>query len=153
MKVIVMSDSHGKNSAIDKVIAKHPDAAYFIHCGDIETDEFVYPNLNIVAGNNDMYYDYPDFLQIKVGKIAILVMHGHQSYYQNRLSYLAKKAIELNCDAVCYGHTHVAAVDECNGIQCINPGSLWHSRDGRAPSYAILNIEDTVSVEIVFIKG
>lgn len=152
MKVIVMSDSHGKNSAIDKVLEKHSDADLFIHCGDIETDEHVYPNISIVAGNNDIYYDYPDMLKLKVGNHRLLVMHGNQSYFQNRLQFLSKKAIEEHCDIVCYGHTHVAAIDDCNGIKCINPGSLWHSRDGRSPSYVILTLDDKINVELVFIK-
>jgi len=34
----------------------------------------------------------------------------------------------------------------------INPGSLWRSRDGRGPSYALLNIDgDTVDVQFEFL--
>lgn len=153
MKLLVMSDSHGKNKVMDKVIeahCKHVDL--MLHCGDIETPEDIYENLITVRGNNDYYYDYPEMKIVTVGQHRILLIHGNQSYYGNRLQFLAKKAVEYNCNIVCYGHTHVASLDEVNGITLLNPGSLWHSRDGRNPSYAILTLNDnSIHVEFNFL--
>ena len=96
--------------------------------------------------------DYPEAKIIKAEQHRILLIHGNQSYYGNRLQFLAKKALENTCDIVCYGHTHVASLDEVSGITLLNPGSLWHSRDGRNPSYAILTLTDErIHVEFNFL--
>ena len=59
--------------------------------------------------------------------------------------------IDSLCDIVCFGHTHVAYLDQVDGITLLNPGSLSHSRDGKPCSYAILDInEDDVQVEFKF---
>ncbi|MEG0264493.1 MAG: metallophosphoesterase [Erysipelotrichaceae bacterium] len=151
MKIIVLSDNHGKSDRIDLLIKQHSDASAFIHCGDIELDPQMYPNMITVSGNNDLFYDYPEYQVIKLGTKQIFVVHGHQFFYNGRLERMAAKAIELNCDIVCYGHTHVASHDIINGIHLINPGSLWQSRDGRAPSYAILSLDgDDIKLEHVF---
>ncbi|GAA6427192.1 metallophosphoesterase family protein [Dielma fastidiosa] len=153
MKILVMSDSHGKNKVMDKVIEAHQNHVdLMLHCGDIETPEDIYPQLITVRGNNDYYYDYPEAKIIKAEQHRILLIHGNQSYYGNRLQFLAKKALENTCDIVCYGHTHVASLDEVSGITLLNPGSLWHSRDGRNPSYAILTLGDErIHVEFNFL--
>lgn len=150
MKIVVMSDSHGRNKAIDEVIELNKDADMFLHCGDIESDEFLFPDLRTVTGNNDIYYDYPEQLVINAKNHRILVTHSHQCYFRNRMNYLVQKAKEYHCDIVCYGHTHVAARDVQDGILLINPGSLRYSRDGKNPSYAILTIDEGVSVHFEF---
>ncbi|MEF9962165.1 MAG: metallophosphoesterase family protein [Erysipelotrichaceae bacterium] len=153
MKIIVLSDNHGKTDILYKLMEEHQDAVSFIHCGDIECEPELFPNLTIVSGNNDLFYDYPEYQIIQLGGKQIFIVHGHQFLYHDRLKRMALKAIELECDIVCYGHTHVAAHDIINGIHLINPGSLWRSRDGRAPSYAILTInEDDINVEHIFLE-
>ena len=60
-------------------------------------------------------------------------------------------ASEYGCDIVCYGHTHISKIKQLDNILLINPGSARFPRDGKSPSYAILNIEDDiVDAEIVF---
>ena len=52
---------------------------------------------------------------------------------------------------MCFGHTHVAYLDQVDGITLLNPGSLSHARDGRPCSYAILDIdENEIRVEFKF---
>ena len=64
---------------------------------------------------------------------------------------MARRAYELGCDIVCYGHTHVARKEIVDGILEVNPGSLAHSRDGRDVSYAILYLnQDQIDVEFKF---
>lgn len=36
MKIIVVSDSHGKADILEQLVDKHRDADMFLHCGDIE---------------------------------------------------------------------------------------------------------------------
>ena len=150
MKLIVMSDSHGYHERIFEVMQAHPDADAYLHCGDIELEDGIIPNLITVLGNNDLFYDYPSERILTLNGHRIFMTHGHRFSYVNRLEDLAKFAIQQDCDVVLYGHTHVAAHDICNGIHLINPGSLYRSRDGRGPSYAIVTLDQGIDVEFVF---
>lgn len=152
MKVIIVSDSHGRDEALRDVLEKHKDADAFIHCGDIEACASDFPQYVIVRGNNDLFFDLPDEKILALGKHRLYITHSHQFMYSKRVELLAKKAKEVGCDMVCYGHTHVAFYEIHDGVHIINPGSLWRSRDGRGPSYAIVTFdEDKVDVEFVFL--
>lgn len=150
MKVILMSDSHGRNSRIDEILELHPDADAYFHCGDIECDEFYYPNIRTVCGNNDYYDCYPEKMVFQLGNHRILMMHSHRCYYSKRFEHMAQLAKEAGCDTVFYGHTHVASDKVVNGVRLINPGSLYYSRDGRPISYCVITIEDEMIVEFQF---
>ena len=67
MKIIVVSDSHGKQGILEQIVEKHPDADAYLHCGDIEDYAENYPSYIVVQGNNDIYYDYPDERVITAG--------------------------------------------------------------------------------------
>lgn len=152
MKIVVMSDSHGCNSEIDYVLNNEKEADMFLHCGDICVDQFVYPTLITVCGNND-YYDYPMQRIINLGKHRILMLHSHTLSFMNREKKLVEKAKEHGCDIVCFGHTHVALDEIIEGVHLINPGSLYCSRDGRAPSYATIEIEGSeIHTKIIFLE-
>lgn len=154
MKIVVVSDSHGKAGILEQILQQHKDADAFLHCGDIEAEPDIYPQYITVQGNNDLYYDYPDHRMLTLGGHRILIAHGHQFLYAQRNMRIASKAIELKCDIVCTGHTHVAMHEVVNGIHIINPGSLWRSRDGRGPSYAIMTLEQGgVDVEFCFLDS
>ena len=61
------------------------------------------------------------------------------------------KAMENDCKAVLFGHTHRALIDEAEGIRFINPGSLTQPRDGSDGSYAIVRTsEDNLDASIVY---
>ena len=70
------------------------------------------------------------------------------NYQLNGLMY---KAMENDCRAVVFGHTHKAMTDESNGIRFINPGSLTQPRDGSDGSYAIIRTSaDSFDASIVY---
>lgn len=154
MKIIVVSDSHSLKTPLDQILQEHSDADYFLHCGDICLDTFEYPQYITVQGNND-YYDYPLDLTLKVGNHKIYMLHSHTLSYFKREEKMIERAKKNGCDIVCYGHTHVAYYDYKEGIHILNPGSVYHSRDGRAPSYAVLTINDEtdeVNIDFRFLK-
>ena len=69
-------------------------------------------------------------------------------YQLNTLMY---KALEHDCKAAVFGHTHSALIDEAGGIRFINPGSLTQPRDGSDGSYAIIRTsEDSLDASIVY---
>ena len=150
MKIVLMSDSHGRDDYIDKILEMHEDADVFFHCGDIEHDEFVYPQLTIVRGNNDYYGDYPNSIKFKLGSYKVLMLHSHQVGYRDRFKYLSRLAKEQGCDTVFFGHTHVAMDQIVDGVRLINPGSLYYSRDGRPASFCVITVDDEMNVEHYF---
>lgn len=150
MKILLLSDTHGRNKMLDKVLEMHPDCDLYLHCGDIETPDFLYPQLRVVSGNNDMYYDYPDKMILNVEGHRIYMTHSHLCGYFNRINKLSELAIANGCDIAFYGHTHVASDQVVNGVRCINPGSLRYNRDGRNPSYAIVTIDRDIKVDFRF---
>ena len=151
MKIVVVSDSHGRNDILNLIREKHPEARLFIHCGDLEDDPMNYPGYIIVRGNNDYFCRFEDQRIIPIGKHRIFVTHSHRFSYFSRCEQLANRAKELDCDIVCFGHTHVAYFDQVDGVVLLNPGSLSHSRDGKPCSYAVLDIDENhVSVDFKF---
>lgn len=152
MKIVVVSDSHGRPNILESIAQQYSHADMLLHCGDIECEAECYPQYAIVQGNNDLFYEIPKYRVIQAGNHRIFMIHGHQYSYMKRLYQLADEAIAHGCDIVCYGHTHIAAEDTIKGVRLINPGSLFYNRDGRPPSYAIMDLDDeSIHVEFIFL--
>ena len=84
--------------------------------------------------------------------VRIFACHGHQygvRYDRTRLFYRAE---ELKCTLALYGHTHVSLLEASGALLALNPGSPTSPREGRAPSAALLKIENgTIYPEIVLV--
>lgn len=153
MEIIVVSDSHGKNSALQTVLDQHQSSQAFIHCGDMECDPKTFPQFVCVKGNNDLFYDVPDERFIEINQHRIYITHGHHFAYQKRTELMAKKALENDCDIVLFGHSHVTFDKTIFGVRLINPGSIWRSRDALGPSYAIITLlPNEIKTQFVFLN-
>ena len=53
MKVVVVSDSHGRDDLLYDLQEQYPNADAFLHCGDVEAPQENFPGYLIVQGNND----------------------------------------------------------------------------------------------------
>ena len=81
----------------------------------------------------------------------MLLTHGHAYNVNYDLTGLMYKAMEEDCKAVFFGHTHRCMQDEANGIRFINPGSLTQPRDGSGGSYAIVRTsQEGMEASIVY---
>lgn len=144
MRLTVISDSHKKSGAIDRIL-RHTDSKEIFFLGDVvgDIDDFVfeYPerNFHIVRGNCDGFCSYPDYDMVKLGAHNILFTHGHNFSVKRGTDRLFEFAKNTGCDIALYGHTHTAKIDYRDGIYLINPGSCSQSRDG-ADSYAVIDI-------------
>ncbi|MDR1794619.1 MAG: YfcE family phosphodiesterase [Erysipelotrichaceae bacterium] len=153
MKIIVVSDNHGRSKPLSTIISAHPDADAYIHCGDSEMSLSELTPFVTVQGNNDYYNEAPKIAKINLGEIVILVTHGHRLPYGNRKEALVDLGIAEGCNLVCWGHTHVFDVYKSRGITVVNPGSLYYNRDGTSPSYAVIHYEDgALNVERIDMK-
>ena len=129
MRILVISDSHGRNDDIEGVLKQVGDIDMMIHCGDVERgDSYIREIADcpvvMVAGNNDYYLDLPSEEEVRIGDYKVLVTHGH-GYY------------------VMYGHTHVPYIEIGDDVTILNPGSISYPRQpGRKPTFLIMEIDE-----------
>ncbi|MDO4869421.1 MAG: metallophosphoesterase [Bacillota bacterium] len=146
MKILAIGDTHGKLNKVRDVWHKLKDIDLIIHTGDYFHDaaalkeEFHVPVI-AVRGNCDGggRQDY-ELVETDCGRI--LLTHGHSFGVDYSLDNLKYFAMENDCIAAVYGHTHRAFLTEDDGIYFINPGSLSQPRDNSGGSYAIIRTDD-----------
>ena len=89
---------------------------------------------NCEAEVDQMMLDFPvmaDYALLCVGGIRIYATHGHV-FGPDRLPPLQAGDILL------YGHTHVPAWEERDGIRCLNPGSVSIPKENSPRGYMLL---------------
>ena len=140
MRILVISDSHGRYSGIESAVQTHPEASHLIFLGDganeMEEIASFYPQLtcHILAGNCDFRSDKPFCEITTVGGKRIYCTHGHEERVKWGLGELISRARAEKADIVLYGHTHTPVNTYDDGLYIFNPGSL---RDGR---YGVIDI-------------
>ena len=149
MKILVVSDTHGKNENLREVIDhERPDRIY--HLGDGEGLEengwmFTVP-LEIVRGNCDWGSNLPSFVVLEVGRHVIFLAHGHQYNINYDRSAIIEAATQRGCDVILHGHTHVPYLDyistPAGPVTIGNPGSLSFPRqESRLHTYMIIEVD------------
>ena len=61
---------------------------------------------------------------IDLDGVKILLTHGDHFGVKQSLLQLFYRAKEVGAQLVFYGHTHIASIDEIEGIKFINPGCM-----------------------------
>lgn len=140
MKIVVMSDSHGRNNLIDKVLFREQDADFFLHCGDLCSDSRNYPDILFVEGNCDWDPELPPYRVVDCGRLHIFMIHGDHLW--NLKSELARMAKNKNCSICVFGHIHRYYDQTYDGVRLLNPGSLSHNRDENEEGYIVLEIDE-----------
>ncbi len=147
MKVLVVSDTHGRQDSLRDVLYDVGGCDLLIHCGDTEGAEGEIMRMadcpcKIVAGNNDFFSSLPRELEFDIGGYAAWLCHGHNYGVSMGYENLLEEAMARGVDIVFFGHTHRPCIIRKNGIAMINPGSLSYPRqEGRLPSYCIMEID------------
>ena len=105
MRILVISDSHGRNDDIEGVLKQVGDIDMMIHCGDVERgDSYIREIADcpvvMVAGNNDYYLDLPSEEEVRIGDYKVLVTHGHGYYVNSGVDNLREHALEYGYDVV-----------------------------------------------------
>lgn len=140
MRLGVVSDSHGHVSHTLPAIRllESLEVDQVLHCGDIGSASVVelfasWPT-HFVFGNCD--YDHASlrqaiesagqschglFGELTIGEQRIALLHSHE---QRRFEETIHSG---QWDLVCYGHTHVAALDRHGPTLALNPGALYRA--------------------------
>lgn len=147
MKILLVSDTHGRNGNFWAVYEKVKPVDLVLHMGDVEgaeaeMEERLECPFYAVAGNNDFFSDLPKEREIEADGVKIFMTHGH--YYRVSLTndYLADEAEARGCTIALYGHTHIPDIERVGSVTCVNPGSLSFPRQyDRRPSFMLMEID------------
>lgn len=157
MRIGIVSDTHGKSkrlaAALDLLARR--GAEIVIHCGDIlEPDDVArlgrFPGrAYLTFGNMDRHAleklseaarratmtCAADFLTVPLGD------GRHLAATHGNLETLLEELIRGGQYAyVCHGHTHQQRDERFGPTRVLNPGALYHPREGKEPSVCLLDV-------------
>ena len=154
MRVLVFSDSHGRNDTMKRAIEAAGPVDQVIHLGDIEGGEDALRRMTsapcaIVAGNNDYYSKLPEKLILRLNGHKVLCVHGHRQRIYFGLEVLSYEAEEAGCDLVLFGPIHRPVDAFIGRVRIVNPGSISLPRQAdRRKSYALIELEDDGLIKV-----
>ncbi|MFA7032319.1 MAG: YfcE family phosphodiesterase [Bacilli bacterium] len=141
MKILVCSDSHGNNQALEEIVKKYPHCDLYLHAGDSESEELALFPFETVRGNCDVAFNLSERRMFATPYGKILMQHMPRIPYSLIKKYQIKIFI--------YGHTHRRFYEEEDGLVILNPGAISFPRDQYDLSFAILDIKES-HVEVEF---
>ncbi|WBW96221.1 metallophosphoesterase family protein [Oceanirhabdus sp. W0125-5] len=93
-------------------------------------------------------------VDITIVNRRIILVHGSIDNFINGRIYpdkVGELSEIINVDYVLFGHTHYRMNEKIGNTRWVNPGSLGQPRDGKEPSYCIIDLEnDTVEYKTIF---
>ena len=140
---VIVSDSHGHVKTLEKLYPLFAENDFIVHLGDGRGDILsasrAYPEkVYSVKGNCDWTVGEEEGI-IEAEGVSVFYCHGHKYGVKSGLDRLAMRAKEKGCEVALYGHTHVASVQEVDGVLCINPGAIASFTQ---PSYCYMVIHN-----------
>ena len=93
MRVLIISDTHGKSSCIQQIHDIVGDVDMLIHLGDVEGDEKLIHDLfdceiHMVRGNCDYNAELPIYDEFNIGDKKAFITHGHRYSVNSGTAYL-----------------------------------------------------------------
>jgi hypothetical protein len=156
MKILIFSDSHGETTLMSQIIKLYEgQAEHVIFLGDCINDCFelqrAFPHINFfsVPGNCDFHSNQPLEVLLELGKMKFFVTHGHKHGVKRSYDRIVSAALAHKANACFFGHSHIPAQFQKNGIIFLNPGSITEPRGKLGKSYALAEIlNGTISAQI-----
>lgn len=137
---VIVSDSHARSRKfLEQLAPLFAENDYIIHLGDGAADmreiSSAYPEKTYLLRGNCDFSGGAEECVIEAEGVSLFCCHGHRYGVKGGLSRLVGRAKELGCAVALYGHTHAAAIEERDGVLCVNPGAIGSYS---APSYCYL---------------
>lgn len=154
MRILLVSDTHGNQTALLRAHEAAGSCEAVIHLGDGEQDALLLKAIDDqiqlfqVAGNCDLGSTLPRELLCEFGEVRLLLCHGDRYGVKSGLSRLIERGHAVAVNVVLYGHTHLAQSVEQEGLLLVNPGTLAAPAPFR--SYAILEITESGSTATIY---
>ena len=98
MKVLIVSDTHGREQNLAEALEQTGPIDQLIHLGDVEGGAEHIRELAgdapaaIIAGNNDFFCDLPNERIFTIGGHRIFMTHGHGYFVHSGTLYLKREA-------------------------------------------------------------
>ena len=147
-KLLVLSDSHGGRTAIERVLmkeSKNIDALIFLGDGlrDLELALTLCPKLRAysVAGNCDYGALEPTDGLAGFGGVVVVYTHGHMYGGKYDLDTLADAAAARGAEVALFGHSHIPHAEQRGNVFLFNPGSCGRCYTG-PDTYGLLTLEN-----------
>lgn len=147
MKILIVSDTHGRHQSLDRALEEAGKIDMFIHLGDVEGGEdyleaVVECEKHIIRGNNDFFTELPREEEFEIGPYHAFITHGHYYYVSMGMETIIEEGRSRGADLVMFGHTHRPFFLQKDGMTILNPGSLSFPRqEGRRGSYMIMEVD------------
>ena len=141
-RVGVVADTHGR---FDPRLREHFDGVErILHAGDVGNEQVLtqlasIAPLTAVSGN----VDWGGPLERRLSRTVQLELEGvviHMTHIGDDPERLVLHLPSPRPRVYIYGHSHVALINELEGVLFLNPGSAGAPRFGRRPSCALLHL-------------
>lgn len=135
MKLLVLSDSHGRTGKLKNIIDENSDADMIIYLGDGERDfEAAVSNTNTehiqVCGNCDrMSMEQVTIIREFAG-VKFYITHGFEQGVKYGLGKIETLCSYSGCSVALFGHTHRQHLSENCGVTLFNPGAVANGEYG-----------------------
>ena len=145
VKILVVSDSHGNTSALQRIISAEMPFDYLVHCGDGVSD-LVHvkwqgtPFVLKVSGNVDRSrgMQIEQRLVETIEGYTFFITHGDAHQVHRDISGIYGDTVGAGCDVALFGHTHRQYLSE-EKPWLFNPGEC------RGGYYGILHVDEDIS--------
>lgn len=151
-EIIVVSDTHGADQNLRKIVRKEKNAYAMFFLGDGEADlrvvEEENPRLPVYAVRGNC--DFGSFLPLDgltaFDDVLFYYTHGHIYNAKFSLDDLAQAGRSRGADVVLFGHTHQGIMRRCGDVTLFNPGSAGRSYSGY-DGYGVIKLGGGGSIE------
>ena len=142
MKILVLSDSHGRKDLALQVLEKEKDCQTVFFLGDGESEfvslkaAFKDRSFICVRGNNDFASSFEAVAYKHIDGVTFMACHGDRFDVRFSRRTLFYKAADVRAHIALYGHTHIplTETDPLSLVCAINPGALCNS------SYCVIEV-------------
>ncbi len=166
-KIVIIGDTHVSNfkDLPERMLQLIRETDWVIHVGDYTSVDVLSgliktkgPRFKGVYGNADPLKIREKVLAkdiIEISKKRIGITHpATGGTYENTKKKVIREFKDCEIDALVYGHTHDALIEDFNGILLVNPGKGYLEKNyfGPPTSVAILTIEKRITGKIEIIQ-
>jgi len=144
---LIISDTHEKTDNLAVLLKRYAyQVQGVLHLGDHDYDLLQFADtyalpLYTVAGNCDDESLSPRERVVTLGGHRVFMAHGDRYNVGMGTNRILQRARAQEAVVCLYGHTHISACEETDGILLMNPGSLTEPRDDNPPAYGLLTLD------------